>query len=216
MKKIFSYAANQIKKPFILPSLPYDKDAFIPYLSIESFDYHYSKHHNTYVFNLNKLLENKEELTDSSLEDIITLSWQNNSMKPIFNNASQIWNHSFFWNSITPDSKKRNIDTKMLELIIRDFGSFEKFSKDFVEKGLGKFGSGWVWLVLNNNKLEIHTTSNAENPFVAQMKPLLVCDLWEHAYYIDYRNNRPNFLQVFLDHLVNWDFALENYFKHSV
>ncbi|MCF8462629.1 MAG: superoxide dismutase [Rickettsiaceae bacterium] len=212
---MFSNSANQVKIPFILPELPYSKDAFAPYLSAESFDYHYSKHHNSYVNNLNKLIADKKELAKASLEDIIIASSQSNSMKAIFNNAAQIWNHSFFWHSITPDANKRNIDERLLYAIIRDFGSFEKFNKEFIEKGVSQFGSGWVWLVLTPTKLEIITTSNAENPFVSGSQPLIVCDLWEHAYYIDYRNNRANFLQMFLDNLVNWEFALENYLKNS-
>jgi Fe-Mn family superoxide dismutase len=211
---IFSKIANQDKMPFILPDLPYSKDAFLPHLSVENFDYHHGKHHNAYVTNLNKLIiDNVIDVKTTNLEDLILECYNKPHLQGAFNNAAQIWNHSFYWHSMSPNKSDRNIDSKLITHIEKDFDSLEKFHEEFTRHGLAQFGSGWVWLVLDtkDNKLEIIKTSNADTPICHNKKPLLVCDLWEHAYYIDYRNNRANYLKIFLEHLVNWNFALINY-----
>ena len=198
--------SNQEKFPFELPELPYEKDAFEPHFSPETFDYHHGKHHNAYVTNLNNLLEDNREMHGLDLEQIIKTS--HNTNNAIFNNAAQIWNHTFFWHSIKPGAG--GIPTgDMLDKINKDFGSYEEFAKQFKQAALTQFGSGWAWLVLNNknDKLEIVKTANAETPLTDDMAPLIACDVWEHAYYIDFRNRRPDYVSIFLDHMVNWDFA---------
>lgn len=198
--------SNQEKFPFELPELPYEKDAFEPHFSPETFDYHHGKHHNAYVTNLNNLLEDNREMHGLDLEQIIKTS--HNTNNAIFNNAAQIWNHTFFWHSIKPGAGW--IPTgAMLDKINKDFGSYEEFAKQFKQAALTQFGSGWAWLVLNNknDKLEIVKTANAETPLTDDMAPLIACDVWEHAYYIDFRNRRPDYVSIFLDHMVNWDFA---------
>jgi len=188
---------------FVLPPLRYAKDALVPAMTVETFDYHYGKHHQAYVTNLKNLLEGKPE-ADKSLEDIVK-----SSSGGVFNNSAQIWNHTFFWNSMKPQGGGAPTG-EALEIITRDFGSFDAFKTEFVTKGVGQFGSGWVWLVLDDGKAKIVTTSNAETPLTTSAKPLLTADVWEHAYYIDHRNNRKGFLEVFLDKLVNYDFVIEN------
>ena len=198
--------SNQEKFPFKLPELPYEKDAFEPHFSPETFDYHHGKHHNAYVTNLNNLLEDNREMHGLDLEQIIKTS--HNTNNTIFNNAAQIWNHTFFWHSIKPGAG--GIPTgAMLDKINKDFGSYEEFAKQFKQAALTQFGSGWAWLVLNykNDKLEIVKTANAETPLTDNMAPIIACDVWEHAYYIDFRNRRPDYVSIFLDHMVNWDFA---------
>ena len=197
--------SNQEKFPFKLPELPYEKDAFEPHFSQETFDYHHGKHHNAYVTNLNNLLEDNKEMHGLDLEQIIKTS--HNTNNAIFNNTAQIWNHTFFWHSIKPGAGG-NPTGSMLDKINEDFGSYEEFAKQFKQAALAQFGSGWAWLVLNkNNKLEIVKTANAQTPLTDNMEPLIACDVWEHAYYIDFRNRRPDYVSVFLDHMVNWDFA---------
>lgn len=197
--------SNQEEFPFTLPDLPYKKDAFEPHFSPEAFDYHHGKHHNAYVTNLNKLLEDNKEMLGLDLEHIIKIS--HNTNNAIFNNAAQIWNHTFFWHSIKPNAGGIP-KGDMLNKINADFGSYDEFVKKFKEAALTQFGSGWAWLVLNtNNKLEVVKTANAETPLTSGMYPLIACDVWEHAYYIDFRNKRPDYVSVFLDHMVNWDFA---------
>ena len=197
--------SNQDKRPFKLPELPYEKDAFEPHFSPETFDYHHGTHHNAYVTNLNNLLEDNKEMLGLDLEQIIKAS--HNTNNSIFNNAAQIWNHTFFWHSIKPNAGGNPSDN-MLDKINEDFGSYEEFAKQFKQASMTQFGSGWAWLVLNeNNKLEIVKTANAETPLTDGMFPLIVCDIWEHAYYIDFRNKRLDYVSVFLDHMVNWDFA---------
>ena len=197
--------SNQDEYPFKLPELPYEKDAFEPHFSPETFDYHHGMHHNAYVTNLNNLLEDNKEMLGLDLEQIIKTS--HNTNNAIFNNAAQIWNHTFLWHSIKPGAGGAPSDD-MLDKINEDFGSYEEFAKQFKQAAMTQFGSGWAWLVLNeNNKLEIVKTANAETPLTDGMSPLIACDVWEHAYYIDFRNKRPDYVSVFLDHMVNWDFA---------
>lgn len=208
----YSDEANQIHAPFILPDLPYSKESFEPHFTAETFDYHHGKHHQAYVTNLNKLLETNKELKDKSLEDIIILSNTDKFLKSIFNNAAQIWNHTFFWHSMTPNPSSKP-SGKLLEHINKDFGSLENLITEFKSAATSQFGSGWAWLVCHEDKLQIVKTSNAETPITQGMQPLLACDVWEHAYYIDYRNKRPDYVNTYMEHLINWDFAKTNFDK---
>lgn len=186
-----------------LPELPYAKDALQPHMSAETLEYHHGKHHNAYVTNLNNLIKGTK-FEDMSLEDIIK-----NSEGGIFNNAAQVWNHTFFWNCLAPNAGG-NPTGAIAEKINSKWGSFDKFKEEFTKSATGNFGSGWTWLVTNSNgELEIVNTSNAGTPMTAGHKALLTVDVWEHAYYIDYRNARPNFLNAFWN-LVNWNFVNSN------
>lgn len=208
-----SFEADQKNYPFVLPKLPYEQEALAPYYSLESVDYHYNKHHNAYVVNLNKLVDNNN-FAQKTLEEIIMLSYQDANFVGVFNNAAQIWNHSFFWHSMKPQGGGMPL-VNLLSKIEEDFGSFDKFREEFTSLGLGQFGSGWVWLVLARGKLQVVKTSNAATPITEGLFPILTCDVWEHAYYIDYRNRRADFLNIFLDKLVNWEFAEKNYIKFT-
>jgi len=186
-----------------LPELPYAKDALQPHMSSETFDYHYSKHHNAYVTNLNNLIKGTK-YEDMSLEDIIK-----NSEGGVFNNAAQVWNHTFFWNCLAPNAGG-NPTGAIADKINAKWGSFDKFKEEFTKSAVGNFGSGWTWLVTNKaGELEIVNTSNAGTPMTAGHKALLTVDVWEHAYYIDYCNARPNFLNAFWN-IVNWNFVNSN------
>jgi Fe-Mn family superoxide dismutase len=195
---------------FKQPHLPYDFNALEPYgMKGETFDYHYGKHHAAYVNNLNKLTEGTE-LADKSLEEVIQISFKDPSKMGIFNNAAQVWNHSFFWNCLKPaggGAPSGDLAAK----INRDFGSFDKFKEEFSNAAATQFGSGWAWLIDDGGTLKVMKTPNAENPLAHGKKALLTLDVWEHAYYIDYRNARPAFIKNFLDQLVNWDFVAGNY-----
>jgi superoxide dismutase, Fe-Mn family len=189
---------------FELPKLPYAMDALQPTLSKETLEYHYGKHHKAYVDNLNKLVPNTE-FDGLSLEEIIM-----KANGPIFNNAAQDWNHTFYWHCLTPTSAGQP-SGKLADAINKKFGSFEEFKKLFTESGTKLFGSGWTWLAKDaKGELEIINESNAGLPMKANKKALLTCDVWEHAYYIDYRNARPKYLDNFWG-LVNWDFVAENF-----
>lgn len=199
-----SEVANQVSQPFSLPNLPYDKSAFGDLLSPESFDFHHAKHHNTYVVNLNKAIDGNADYSGLTLEEIIQKS--NGKDAGVFNNSAQIWNHSFFWNCLSPNPQKPG--AKLIALIERDFGSFDSFRTEFLQAGATQFGSGWAWLVQNKDgALSVVKTPNANTPITDGLNPLLTCDVWEHAYYIDYRNKRPDFLATFIDQLANWEFA---------
>lgn len=188
---------------FQLPELPFPKDSLKPHMSEETIEYHYGKHHQTYVNNLNNLIAGTEFET-KSLEEIIL-----KSSGGIFNNAAQTWNHTFFWNCLSPNGGGKPTG-KLLEEIEKNFGSFDEFKKQFTNAAITLFGSGWAWLVRNpEGKLEIVQTSNAGNPMTDGKKPLLTIDVWEHAYYIDYRNARPKFVEAFWE-IVNWDFVQKN------
>jgi Fe-Mn family superoxide dismutase len=189
---------------FELPALPYAKDALAPYISAETLEFHYGKHHQTYVTNLNNLVPGTE-FEGLSLEDIIL-----KSSGGIFNNAAQIWNHTFYWNSLTPKGAGKPSGA-LAEAIDATFGSFDKFKEEFTKCAVTTFGSGWAWLVKNaDGSLALVSTSNAGCPLTTGQTPLLTCDVWEHAYYIDYRNARPTYLNAFWA-LVNWEFAASNY-----
>jgi Fe-Mn family superoxide dismutase len=191
---------------FELPPLPYSNDALAPYgMSQETLEYHYGKHHQTYVTNLNKAVEGTEN-ESKSLEDIIKAA---DNPSPLFNNAAQTWNHTFFWNSLTPDGGGKP-DGDVASKIDAAFGSYDEFRKAFTEAATTQFGSGWAWLIDNGGKLEVIKTGNADTPVAHGQKPLLTLDVWEHAYYIDFRNARPAFIDNFFDKLLNWDFVATN------
>lgn len=186
-----------------LRSLPYALEALQPHISAETLQYHYGKHHQAYVTNLNKLLQEHPELATLSLEEIVK-----NSSGVIFNNAAQVWNHDFYWDCLSPQGGGLP-QGELATLMTRDFGSFEAFKQQFTDLALKTFGSGWAWLVLSPaGKLELISTSNALTPLVSENLVLMTCDVWEHAYYIDYRNARPVYLEAFWN-LVNWDFVSE-------
>ncbi|MFZ8864934.1 MAG: superoxide dismutase [Rickettsiales bacterium] len=196
----------------ILPELPYALDALEPHISKETLEFHYGKHHMAYVTNGNKLISGTE-FADKEITDIIKESANNPAAAGIFNNAAQVWNHSFFWQSMKPNGGGRP-EGALLNKIQDDFGSFENFKEEFATAGATQFGSGWAWLVLDNGKLKITKTANAGTPIVKGQVPLLTMDVWEHAYYIDYRNARPKYIEVFLNSLINWDFANQNFNNH--
>ena len=188
---------------FTLPELPYSKDALAPHISAETLEFHHGKHHKAYVDNLNKLLDGKPEAS-KSLEEVIM-----GSEAGVFNNAAQIWNHTFYWSSMKPNGGGKPTGD-LAAAIDRDFGSFDKFKEEFTTAGTTQFGSGWAWLVLEGGKLKVTKTGNADLPMKHGQKALLTMDVWEHAYYIDFRNARPKYIETFLTSLANWDFALEN------
>ena len=189
---------------FQLPELPYERNALEPHISRETLDYHYGKHHNTYVVKLNGLIEGTE-LESKSLEEIIKTSEGG-----IFNNAAQVWNHTFYWHCLSPNGGGKPTG-ELAEAINQTFGSFDEFVAKFSDMAVNNFGSSWTWLVKNSDgSLEIVNTSNAATPVTNGQKALLTCDLWEHAYYIDYRNVRPDYLKAFWA-LANWEFVADNF-----
>jgi len=188
-----------------LPKLDYSKDALSPIMSEETLDLHHGKHHQTYITNLNNFIKGTD-MENMSLEEIIINSSKDNSKAGIFNNASQHWNHNLFWKCMKPNGGG-NIPPKLEKRIITDFGSVDEFKKEFKNAGVTQFGSGWCWLSINNGKLLITKTPNAENPLIKNMKPILGCDVWEHSYYIDYRNKRPEYLDKFVENLINWEYV---------
>jgi len=188
----------------VLPALPYAADALAPVISAETIDFHYGKHHQAYVTNLNNLVPGTE-FENASLEDIVM-----KSSGGIFNNAAQVWNHTFYWNGLSPNGGGQPKGA-LADAINAAYGSFDEFKAAFIKSGVGNFGSGWTWLVKNGNgSVEIVNTSNAANPMRDGKKPLLTIDVWEHAYYIDYRNARPKYLDEIWS-LVNWDFVASNF-----
>ena len=189
--------------PFTLPALPYAKEALAPHISAETLEYHHGKHHKAYVDNLNKLIEGTPD-AGKSLDAIIA-----SSEGKVFNNAAQIWNHTFYWNSMRPGGGGQPTGA-LGDAIKRDFGSVEAFATAFSNAAAGQFGSGWAWLVLDKGKLAVTATANADLPSKHGQKALLTIDVWEHAYYIDFRNQRPKYIETFLGHLANWDFAAAN------
>ncbi|WP_427977341.1 superoxide dismutase [Fe] [Agarivorans sp.] len=190
---------------FTLPELPYAQDALEPHISAETLSYHYGKHHNTYVVKLNGLIEGTE-LADKSLEEITK-----SSTGGVFNNAAQVWNHTFYWNCLAPNAGGQP-SGELAAAIDASFGSFDEFKAKFTDSAVNNFGSSWTWLVKNaDGSLAIVNTSNAATPLTDEgVTPLLTCDLWEHAYYIDYRNVRPDYLNAYWS-LVNWDFVAKNF-----
>lgn len=189
-----------------LLALPYKEEALSPHISKETIGLHYSKHHAGYVNRLNAEIEGTP-LESLDLEEMITQSSGKSDLKLIFNNAAQIWNHTFYWESMSPDGGGEPPQGQLLEMLEASFGSTDKFREEFFAKAVGHFGSGWVWLVHNGDGLEIITTSNAELPLTAGLKALLTLDVWEHAYYLDYKNVRPDYVKRWQEELVNWEFA---------
>ncbi len=193
---------------FTLPTLPYAKNALVPYISEQTIDFHYGKHHQTYVTNLNNLVQASVN-EEKTLEELIQMSFSKPDMTGVFNNAAQVWNHTFFWNCMKPNGGGLPTDL-IAEKINAAFGSYEKFAAEFKQAALTQFGSGWAWLVQEGDAIKITKTANADLPMVHGQSALLTCDVWEHAYYLDYQNRRADFVQTFLDNLVNWDFVNAN------
>lgn len=193
---------------FQLPDLPYSYDALQPYMSAETLEFHHDKHHQAYVTNGNKLLEGSG-LEGKSLEEVVKGSFGKNA--PLFNNAGQHFNHIHFWKWMKPNGGGNKLPAALQAAVDRDLGGYDKFRTDFVQAGVGQFGSGWCWLSVKDGKLEISKTPNGENPLVHGATPILGCDVWEHSYYIDYRNVRPKYLEAFVDSLINWDYVEELY-----
>tara|TARA_R110000787_G_scaffold14348_4_gene44269 strand:- start:17 stop:613 length:597 start_codon:yes stop_codon:yes gene_type:complete len=194
---------------FSLPDLPYGRGDLAPHISEETLNYHHGKHHQAYVTNLNGLIEGTD-LADKSLEEIIKIAAADKSKAGLFNNAAQVWNHTFYWHSMKPNGGGKPTG-KIADKIESDLGGYDQFVKDFKAAGGGQFGSGWAWLVLKDGKLAITKTPNAETPVTeAGVTPILTMDVWEHAYYLDYQNSRPNYMDAFINNLINWDFANKN------
>jgi Fe-Mn family superoxide dismutase len=212
-----THAANpfiqQEKKmtKLILPELPYAKDALAPNMSAETLEYHHDKHHKAYTDKGNELIE-KAGLGDKSVEEIIVASYGKTDQAPLFNNVAQFWNHNHFWNWMKPNGGGDKLPGALEGPVKKAFGGFQQFRDKFVADGMAQFGSGWVWLVSDDNgEVSIIKTPNGENPLVHGKKAILGCDVWEHSYYIDYRNARQKYLETFVDKLVNWDYAASLY-----
>ncbi|ABS15413.1 MULTISPECIES: superoxide dismutase [Pseudomonadota] len=195
---------------FELPALPYDYDALAPFMSRETLELHHDKHHQAYVTNGNKLLEGSG-LEGKSLEEIVKESYGKN--QGLFNNAGQHYNHILFWKWMKKNGGGKKLPGKLEKAIESDLGGYDKFRADFIAAGVGQFGSGWAWLSVKDGKLEISKTPNGENPLVHGATPILGVDVWEHSYYVDYRNLRPKYLEAFVDSLINWEFVEELYEK---
>ena len=193
---------------FKLPTLDYSKSSLAPIMSEETLDLHHGKHHQTYITNLNKFIEGSD-MSQMTLEEIIIHSSKDKSKSGLFNNASQHWNHMLFWKCMKPGGGGP-MPKKLKDRIVSDFGSVEEFKKQFIQAGITQFGSGWCWLSIDNGKLVVIKTPNAENTLVHNMKPILACDLWEHSYYVDYKNRRPEYLENFYEKLINWEFVESN------
>ncbi|AQZ50733.1 superoxide dismutase [Martelella mediterranea] len=193
---------------FELPDLPYAYDALAPYMSAETLEFHHDKHHNTYVTTGNKLAE-EAGLGGLSVEDVMVKAYGSN--QPLFNNAAQHFNHMHFWKWMKKDGGGTKLPGALESAISSDLGGYDKFKADFIAAGTGQFGSGWAWVAVKDGKLEIMKTPNGENPVVHGAKPILGVDVWEHSYYIDYRNARPKYLEAFVDNLINWDYVAELY-----
>ncbi|EJF84070.1 superoxide dismutase [Mn] [Bartonella elizabethae Re6043vi] len=193
---------------FELAALPYDYDALAPYMSRETLEYHHDKHHLAYLTNTNNLIKDAG-LENESLEEIVKKSFGKNV--GLFNNAAQYYNHNHFWNWMKKDGGGQKLPEKLAKAIESDLGGYDKFRTDFIATAGAQFGSGWAWVAVKDGKLEIMKTPNGENPLVHDAQPILGVDVWEHSYYIDYRNARPKYLEAFVDHLINWDYVLKLY-----
>ena len=193
---------------FELPPLPYDKTALEPHMSAQTLEFHHGKHHQAYVTNLNNLVKDTP-MASQSLEEIIKATAKDESKAGIFNNAAQVWNHTFFWNCMKPSGGGQPTGA-VAEKIDQAFGGYDKFKEQFKQAAVTQFGSGWAWLVADGGQIKITKTPNAVNPMAQGQKALLTVDVWEHAYYLDYQNRRPDFVETFLNSLVNWDFVNKN------
>lgn len=197
---------------FTLPELPYAYDALSPFMSAETLQYHHDKHHKAYVDKGNELIAGTG-LEGKSLDEIVVESFKDKTKAGLFNQAGQHWNHNHFWHWMKPNGGGNKLPASLEKAVTDSFGSFEKFKADFVQAGVTQFGSGWAWLVVEDNgKLAIMKTPNGENPLAHGKKAILGCDVWEHSYYIDYRNARQKYLEAFVDSLINWD-HVEKLFK---
>ena len=207
-----SYQRKKHMAYFTLPNLPYEKAALEPYISAGTLSLHHEKHHQAYINNLNNLIAEMPQFHSISLENVVTETYNRHEYTAVFNNAAQSWNHTFYWHSLKKDGGGAPTG-ELSNKINRDFGSYAEFKELFIKTGLGQFGSGWVWLILDDvtNKLEIMKTGNADLPMVRNKIALITADVWEHAYYLEYQNRRNAYLAVFLDKLVNWDFAERNF-----
>jgi superoxide dismutase, Fe-Mn family len=194
--------------PFELPKLPYAEDALAPYVSANTLSFHHGKHHKAYVDKTNGFVAGTD-LEGKSLDEVVRANAGKADKKAVFNNAAQAWNHAFYWRSLTPKGGGKPSGA-LLQAIERDFGSFDDFRKKLVAEATGHFGSGWAWVVLDGSKLAVMSTHDADTPIAHGQTPLLTLDVWEHAYYLDYQNRRPDYVEAFLDHLLNWGFAAEN------
>lgn len=191
-----------------LPALPYAKNALDPHMSERTFDFHYEKHHAGYVNNVNNMIRDTA-LEGQSIEDVIADVVGDDHRVGLFNNAAQVWNHTFFWNSLSPSGGGAP-GGEIGKRIDRDFGSYDSFREAFAQAATTQFGSGWAWLIDDGGTLDVVKTANADTPIAHGKKALLTIDVWEHAYYLDYQNKRPAFIEAYLDHLVNWEFAEQN------
>ena len=196
---------------FELPPLPYAYDALEPFMSSQTLHLHHDKHHQTYVTNLNNLTKDSP-LANASLEDVIKQSYGDASKQGLFNNAGQVWNHTFYWQSMKKNGGGA-IPGELEKRLIADFGSLDKFKEEFANAAITQFGSGWAWLYIDNGKLKVTKTSNADTPLAQGHYPLLTADVWEHAYYVDYQNRRADFVKAFMESLVNWEFVAERLSK---
>lgn len=196
---------------FSLPALPYAKDALAPYMSAETLEYHHDKHHQAYVDNGNKLIQGTG-LEGKSLEDVVKAAFKDKALTGLFNNAAQHWNHIYFWQWMKPKGGGA-IPGELEKKLKEDFGSVDAFKAKFIEAGVTQFGSGWCWLTVENGKLTVMKTPNGENPIAHGKPALLGCDVWEHSYYIDYRNRRPDYLKAFVENLVNWEYVAQLFGK---
>ena len=203
---IIRFARAETAGPFSLPPLPYAEDALVPTISGNTIGFHYGKHHRTYIDNLNKLVEGTD-LAGKSLEDIVKTTRGDANRGAVFNNAAQAWNHTFYWNSMRPNGGGPPAGV-VADRIKDSFGDFAKFRQEFAAAAISQFGSGWAWLVQGpDRRLQVVKTGNADTPMAQSINCLLTCDVWEHAYYLDYQNRRPDYVNAWLDKLVNWDFA---------
>jgi len=191
-----------------LPDLPYAKDGLAPYITANTLEFHYGKHHRAYVDNTNKLIAGTD-LANESLETIVKKTVGDADKSGLFNNAAQVWNHSFYWQCMKPNGGGKPTG-KVADKINEAWGSFDKFAEELKNAGVTQFGSGWAWLVLEGGKLKVTKTTNADTPIAHGIKPLLTVDVWEHAYYLDYQNRRPDYLATFIEKLINWDFVKAN------
>ncbi len=190
-----------------LPPLPFDYTALEPHVSKSTLEFHHDKHHAAYVNNYNNMVKGTD-MESKSIEEVIKATYNDSSKAGIFNNAAQAWNHTFYWNCIKPSGGGQP-SGELADKIAADFGSFDKFKEEFKAAAATQFGSGWAWLVLDKGTLKVTKTSNAENPVAMGLTPLLTIDVWEHAYYLDYQNKRPDYIETFISSLINWDFVAE-------
>lgn len=200
--------ADWMKTPVALPELPWAKDALAPVISEETINFHYGKHHNAYVTKTLELIAGTE-LEGKTIEEIILAAQGKPEKQGLFNNAAQVWNHNFYWKCLCPAAQSQ-MPAELAEMLVRDFGSVEEFKKQLVAAGMGQFGSGWAWVVLEDGKLSISKTPNAEEPWSESRHAVLTVDVWEHAYYLDFQNRRQAYLEAVVNQLINWDYMLAN------